>query len=357
MLPAVHPRVTVLIPSFNRAYLIARTIDSVLGQSYANCHALVIDDGSTDGTRELISARYGGNPRVQYAYKPNGGVSSARNLGLSLATGDYIAFLDSDDLWKPWKIELQVACLEKLPGVGMIWTDMDMVDANGNAVRARAVRQRYSAYRDVSVETMFASSRRLSELAPEAADPQGDTRVYWGDAFSMMIMGQLALTSTVLISRERALRVGIFDESMKSGEDYDFHLRTAREGPVAFLDAASTLYRLGAEDQLTHHAYHMMVAENTLKTVQPAIERDRHRIALPGRMLRKRMAAVHEWIGEERLQRRDTAGARRQLLKSLASWPWRKRAWLLLLASCAGPAFTEYARTIRRRLSGHDARG
>jgi glycosyltransferase involved in cell wall biosynthesis len=97
--------VTVLIPTYNRAYCLARAIDSALAQSYPHLEVLIVDDGSTDSTRKLVEGTYGGDRRVRYLYQPNGGVSSARNHGLRQARGDYVAFLDSDDVWKPWKLQ------------------------------------------------------------------------------------------------------------------------------------------------------------------------------------------------------------------------------------------------------------
>jgi len=227
------PEVTVLIPSYNRAHLIGRAVNCALTQTYPNCHVIVVDDGSTDGTSRLIAEQYGTNPRVRYVYQRNRGVAAARNLGLELARGEYVAFLDSDDLWKPWKIELQVACLQCLPGVGMIWTDMDAVDAQGRLVAANCMRESCAVYQYFGQNEIFEQSKLLAELAPMVKDPGRDTRVYWGDVFSPMVMGNLCQPSTVLITRERALRTGGFNESMLSGEDHDYHLRLSRKGPFS----------------------------------------------------------------------------------------------------------------------------
>src|SRR5690349_2852214 len=119
--------VSVVIPTFNRAYCIAQTIDSALAQTHENIEVLVVDDGSKDNTAELIAEKYKREPRVRYLPQKNQGVAAARNYGLSAARGEYIALLDSDDLWLPWKIAAQVRCLEALPEAGMVWTDMDAI--------------------------------------------------------------------------------------------------------------------------------------------------------------------------------------------------------------------------------------
>jgi glycosyl transferase family 2 len=312
---------------------------------------LVIDDGSTDSTRSVVAERYGGNPRVRYVHQPNRGVAAARNLGLRLAGGEYIAFLDSDDLWKPWKIELQVACLRALPGVGMIWTDMDAVDDQGKIVASACMRSNYSAYGYFPGDSMFEQSKPLAQLAPIVKDPGRDTRVYWGDVFPHMVMGNLCQPSTVLVTRERALKAGGFNESMRSGEDHDFHLRLCREGPAALLDVASTLYRAGAADQLTRPEYQLMIAQNALRTILPVIERDRSRIKLPASMIRRKLASAHNWVAVELLGV-DNRAARHHFRMSLRQWPWQKKAWMRLAGACASPRITRLLRAIYGKLVG-----
>ena len=93
--------VSVITPTFNRAYCLGRAIDSALGQTHQPVEVVVADDGSTDGTGDMIARVYGKDPRVRYVFQENRGVSAARNLGLATVRGDFVAFLDSDDVWKP----------------------------------------------------------------------------------------------------------------------------------------------------------------------------------------------------------------------------------------------------------------
>src|SRR3954447_14398775 len=108
------PTVSVVIPAYNSAWCIDHAIDSVLAQTYHDYEIIVVDDGSTDETRDVVQ-RYG--IAVRLVCKPNGGMSSARNRGISEARGRYIAFLDSDDRWLPTKLALQVALLDTHPDV------------------------------------------------------------------------------------------------------------------------------------------------------------------------------------------------------------------------------------------------
>src|SRR5262245_26303833 len=138
--------VSVVIPSYNRAYCITKSVDSALGQTHTNVEVLIVDDGSKDNTAEVVEKAYGSEPRVRYLRQENQGVAAARNYGLREARGDFIALLDSDDLWLPWKLEAQLRCLAKLPEAGMVWTDMDAINPEGQIVSRRYLTTMYSAY-------------------------------------------------------------------------------------------------------------------------------------------------------------------------------------------------------------------
>lgn len=357
--------VSVVIPSYNRAYCIAKTIDSVLGQTHRNVEAIVVDDGSRDNTRELIETTYANEPRVRYLYQTNAGVSAARNYGLREARGDYIALLDSDDLWLPWKVEAQLRCLHALPEAGMVWTDMMAVNPEGVVLAPRYLTKMYTAYSWFrNRDHLFGRSFPFAELDPKLSAEIGEPRVYSGDIFSQMVLGNLVHTSTVLLRRERFERVKAFDVSLlRSGEDYDFHLRTCREGPVAYLDAVSVRYMWGAADQLTTPKHRIDQARNFLKTITPIIARDRDRIRLPKIMIEEVLAEAHGWLGECQYDLGDTKSARSELLASLRYKPKQPRiaAYLALslLPLSAGPRLHKVVRKAKSRLrggkSGHGA--
>ncbi|MDQ3063471.1 MAG: glycosyltransferase [Acidobacteriota bacterium] len=121
------PKVTVIIPAYNAEKFIEQTINSVLAQTFQDFEIIVIDDGSKDKTAEIINS-YGF--LVRCIQTTNGGVSRARNLGIDNALGEYIAFLDSDDLWEPTKLEKQVALLDENPNIGLCFTALERVDRN-----------------------------------------------------------------------------------------------------------------------------------------------------------------------------------------------------------------------------------
>lgn len=332
----IEELVSVVVPSYNRAYCLAATVDSALAQTYTNLEVLVVDDGSTDDTADVVARRYRHEPRVRYLRQRNEGVSSARNHGLREARGGYVALLDSDDRWFPWKIEAQVRCLEAFPRAGMVWTDMDAVDESGEVIARRFLTTMYSAYGWFpSHDDLFESRRPFADIDPRLAANVGNPDVYFGDIFSEMVLGNLVHTSTVLLRRDRLERVTGFDLGLlRSGEDYDFHLRTCREGPVAYLDAPSTHYRRGNRDQLTVvPAYRIDMARNFLTTITRVIERDRERIRLPRRMLDEVLAEAYAWVGECHEQRGERRAAAAALANSLRHKPMQPRVAALLALS------------------------
>jgi glycosyltransferase involved in cell wall biosynthesis len=319
------PRVSIVLPTFNRAYCLGETLRSIQSQTFTDWEVHVIDDGSTDGTSDVVHALREDDARIRYHYQRNGGVCSARNAGLRIAQGDLIAFLDSDDAWLPWKLAAQVACMERLPDIGMLWTDMIGVAADGTVVSRNHLRRFYSAYRRIGDDCIFQHARGFAELAPQLAG--GDAAlatamVRWGDVYSSMITGNLVHTSTVLIRRERARAVGFFNEQFRTGEDYDFHLRTCYEGPVALLDAPAIRYRIaGGDDQLTATQYRVEIARNGLATRLAAIRRDPARIALPRHALRRVVAGAHAMVADELFETDALAAARPFFARSLpAIW-------------------------------------
>ena len=311
-----EPLVSVIVPTYNRAYCLAATLDSALHQTHANVEVIVIDDGSTDDTATLIAKKYGAEPRVRYVQQANAGVATARNHGLRIAQGDFVALLDSDDLWHPWKLEAQLAVMHARPEVGKVWTDMEAINDAGAQISQAYLRTMYSAFRWFPTpEAIFGESLSCSDLVPALQPVLGEARAYFGDIFSLMILGSLVHTSTVLIRRERREQVGFFrEEFTPAGEDYDFHLRTCRAGQVAYLDASAIVYQVGRPDQLTRPELKLTIARHSLKAIEPFLQNERHLIHLPVWMIEQTLATSHFCIAERAME----AGLRGEALKSFA---------------------------------------
>lgn len=202
------PKVSVIIPAYNSSRYLAETIESVLAQSYREFEVIVVDDGSTDETL-AVAQRFA--PTVRALTKANGGPASARNLAMQHASGDYLAFLDSDDLWVADKLEKQVAFLESNPQVALCY---------GQAVM-------FSGEADQKIER-----ERIG---------------YTGEAsFALLLLGDFLPNSTVVLRSTCRERVGWLNEDREliAGEDYEYWLRVAKEFPLAGLSEVLAYYRL-----------------------------------------------------------------------------------------------------------------
>ncbi len=125
----MQPLVSVIIPTYNRAALVVQAVQSALNQTYTNMEIIVVNDGSTDNTPEILKEYEG---KIKYVYQERSERSKARNEGFRHSTGSYIAFLDSDDLWLPTKIEKQVEVLNKKADVGLVYVGGQFIDTKGN---------------------------------------------------------------------------------------------------------------------------------------------------------------------------------------------------------------------------------
>ncbi|WP_437223464.1 glycosyltransferase family 2 protein [Planctomicrobium sp. SH661] len=342
------PHISVIIPTYNRERHLPQCLQSVLAQTYRDFEVIVVDDGSTDSTSELMARMQEQDERIKYICKPNGGVSSARNVGIRAARGELIALLDSDDAWLPWKLEAQVAALKSLPEVGMIWTDMATINEQGMQLHDRYLRRMYGSYQKLS-GPLFQKSVCLE--TPQAAElAQRELTVGYGEIYPQMLRGNLVHTSTVLLRKSWAMAAGLFDESYRrAGEDFGFHLRTCRLGSVALLDESTTLYRIGAEDQLTHRRFQISLAEAFLRTITDEVKAVGKDLPLTKKQLNAVLSEAHGWLGTELLSAGQRGDAFHHLLEALQRDHTNMPAWRQLVRLCLPQSIR---RTLKRLLLG-----
>lgn len=204
--------VSVIIPTYNRGWIVRDAIDSALGQTYADFELVVVDDGSTDRTPQILDA-YG--ERLRVVRQTNRGVSAARNRGIGASSGPLIALLDSDDIWLPGKLSVQVDFFKKNPAALICQTEEIWI-RNGLRVNPGKRHRKSSGM-------IFERSLELCLVSP----------------------------SSVMFRRTLLEKVGLFDESLPACEDYDLWLRVGCRFPVHLIDKPLTIKRGGHEDQLS----------------------------------------------------------------------------------------------------------
>ncbi|RJP25055.1 MAG: glycosyltransferase [Deltaproteobacteria bacterium] len=234
-------KVSVIIPTYNRGELLEQAIDSVLRQSI-DCHEIiVVDDGSMDDTPERIKS-YG--EKIRYIRTRNGGPAHARNIGMRMARGEYIAFLDSDDLYYPYKLEVQTRLLDLYPTVAMVYTEFSGFDDEGYWEKDHLRTYHKSAYRsrNVTYGSIFSESVDLlrSGILPESlscSEPDlRQRRAYFGNIFDACLLNTIVFTNSMMFRRDILPKVGWQNESFPFFEEMEFALRICRQHNVAFLD-------------------------------------------------------------------------------------------------------------------------
>ncbi len=319
--------VSVIIPVYNRVDLLRRALESVMAQSWPGIEAIVVDDGSTEDVAPAV-AEHG--PRARLIRQANAGVTAARNKGLSAASGEYIAFLDSDDWWDAGKVAAQVGVLAARPDVVLVWTDMRAVDEQGAVVAPDYLRYYYdSAYARPELAGTLPNVATLGDLVPGTPELLRTAPVRIGDIFGAMLYGNLVHTSTALFRRQRVVDGGGFDPALaRSGEDYEFHWRTSWFGPAALIDTPLVSYRVGAGDQLSSNRWAFERAHNAFIAVSYWIEAAAGELGESPRAIRHRLAELEQWCGERKVLLGESGGVP-YLLRSLRGNPWPWRTWVL----------------------------
>lgn len=183
----MSPKISIIIPTYNYARFLPEAIESVLKQTYKDYEIIVVDDGSTDNTKEIID-KY--KDKIRYIYQENKGLPSARNTGIKSAKGEYFAFLDSDDVFLPEKLELQIGRFDRNSSLGMVYTYRCFFNEKG--VRKKSI---------------------------------SENRFLVGKIQTELFLGNVIPVSSTVVNRKCFEKVGLFDESLTSAEDYDLWLR------------------------------------------------------------------------------------------------------------------------------------
>lgn len=282
-----QPTVTALIPTYNSARYICETVESVLAQTYPIHEIIVVDDGSTDHTEEVL-APYAG--RIRYVRQANAGAPTARNTGLALATGRWVALLDSDDLWVPNKTQLQIECALRNPSCGAIYSDMKTFDSTG------------------IIEESVKVSRNL--ILPS------------GRIFSQLFAETLFQTSSLMIRKSCFDQTGSFDTTLRMGEDYEFFLRLARHYEFGYVDQPLVLYRQHpkqltrtSSQQQQEQPWEFLALKRIIDQYPEVYEQ------LGREHIHHRLSASYFALGYARLEEGDHKNARRLIRGALRYWP------------------------------------
>lgn len=287
--------VSVVIPSFNSASFIGEAIDSVSRQTCPADEIIVVDDGSTDNTRQVIRGL-----QVKYIHQKNAGPSAARNTGIRHSRGDLVAFLDADDVWLPHKLAIQTKALEIHPDAGFSFS---------------TVWNLYAGSDPKISHTPYYPPQLVNWLRHKDVK---DSAVY-GSVYELLLNKNCVATSSMVVRRDLIQRVGSFDISRRISEDYDCWIRLARVSPAVFIKLPVSRYRIvddglsGVWDSRFERFY-----DTAIQVISAHME------AYPSLTVRKAMGAAFADYAFFCLVAGRASDARRLSRRSLQIYPTRK---------------------------------
>jgi glycosyltransferase involved in cell wall biosynthesis len=306
------PRVSVIVPTYNRRHLIGRALDSIFRQSYRDFEILVVDDGSTDDTRSVVEALGG----VRYLAQENGGPARARNFGIQHAQGELIAFLDSDDLWLTDFLETQVRVLDDHPEAAL-------------------------------------ASARFSVGGREARFFSRSQTLIAGDLYPRLYRESFMRTPCTVVRRSCLDTVGGFNEAYRWSEDQDLWLRIARRYPVAYVNR--TLVRIGRDGDNTSRDVKRPLDVH-LKIALEVLDQNYDPARIPRSVYRERRAKRYLQFSRLYFLRGDGAGGWSCLRRAIAANPRAARPYRYFLEALVGSVARRWSGARPWRRGGNFAR-
>jgi glycosyltransferase involved in cell wall biosynthesis len=275
------PKISVIIPSYNSAIYLPEAIESVLAQTYKDFEIIVIDDGSTDNTKDVVKPYL---DRITFLKGPNGGPCKARNRGIRKSSGEFVAFLDADDIWYPDKLECQMAVFSKNPNYDMVHSDASY----SRTYTSKEDRTWYSIKKCVKVGWVF------SELLSEC----------------------FIILSSVIVKRKSLERARLFDEHVERWHGYDLYLRIAVESQIGLVNKPLFFRRIHESNRFYSDP---LIEVKSLIKVLKKWDNQAHNLAdVDKKLVNQRLRIQYCRLGTYYLAREQPTQARKALKSSLA---------------------------------------
>ena len=304
--PASPASISVVVTCYNSARFVADALKSILEQTRPPIEILVIDDGSTDDTAQVVASF--DDPRIRYVHQENAGVSAARNRGIELARGDLIGFLDADDIWRPKMLEVEGALLDAAPDVALVFSD-------------------FQRFEDGTGRLMGTQFRNYSELATSPCRPAAEPDAFYleGDAFCTLIrFADVPAFSCAMLYRRPIAAAVRFDPRLKVCEDMAFMLGVLLHGGGGYTRAVLCDVRRHSDNATKDYGRIPIFKLAALRVIEPRIDGEARRTAYQERLVRALLDAASLKIAELDLWKGLKAYA--EALTTPGSWRRKIRA-------------------------------
>ena len=292
MATATDELVSVVIATYNMSSYLPQAVQSVLAQDYAQVDVQIVDDGSSDETAAVVR-RWDDEPRVQVHRQANLGQARAKNQGIALSRGSFVAFLDADDIWLPHKLSRQMPLFQGRPRLGVVYSDYERMDAAGQPL------------------------------------PKGPTIMHRGRISGALLIENFVSFPSAVVRRECLQHCGTFDESLDMGIDYDLWLRLSAQYEFDYVSEATVRYRIWSGQMSRNYRRRYEAGMSIMRAFI-----DKHPGAVDAAVERRAWAHTFTGRGNTILwQEQDRIAAFRDYLRALSFRPAYWPAWRSMLRS------------------------
>jgi glycosyltransferase involved in cell wall biosynthesis len=305
------PEVSVIIPTYNSAHFLPEAIDSVLAQTFRDYELIIVDDGSTDDTEEVVK-RYG--DKIKYLRQENRGPGPAKNTGIKNSRGPLIATLDADDKWLLDKLEVQVEYMRSHPQIGLVYGNVSTFDDRG-----------------VITEAYDGTHRK----------------VYQGEVFDQLLLQNFISSITIMVRRESLEKVGMFPEDVMISEDWHLWLRIAKEYPIGYIDRPLALYRWQTQSLTWDYAKSY---PDRIKVLEKIIGLYPDYLAHRKGLVRQARSKMMMRYGYALFSSGDYAQAREKLINSIQTKPLQIKPYLYLIGTLIPKGLRKHLTKAKSRL-------
>lgn len=289
---AAQPLVSVVVATYNMGHYLPQAVQSILAQSYPSVEVIIVDDGSTDDT-QAVTQELARDARVRVHHQSNAGQASAKNKGIELSRGEFLAFLDADDAWMPDKLAKQMPLFQGRPAVGVVYSEYACMDGVGQPL------------------------------------PKPPTQLRRGRVSGELLIENFVSFPTAVVRRECLQKLGSFDLNYGMGIDYDLWLRISAHYEFDFVSDATVRYRIWAGQMSKNYRKRY---ESAIRIMQRFLDENPH--AVPSRVVRTAWAHTYLGRGDSILwHEKDMRAARADYLRALQYRPDYWPAWRAMLRS------------------------
>jgi glycosyltransferase involved in cell wall biosynthesis len=336
-----NPLVSVIIPAYKCENFISSAIESVLSQTYENIELIVVDDGSPDNTASVTKQYLN---RIHYIHQENGGVSKARNTGIRISKGEYVAFLDADDKWENNKLELQMKLFMDHPDVKFVFCSF-WNTKNGNVLLDKSFKDAFNFFKEYRYDM-----DDIFEFSSYYKNGSEKVKYYWGNIYDYLFLGNMILPSSVIVQKDSLLLSGMFNENFKVAEETELFLKYSTRNTIGFIQYPLVYYEVPNVNNLSGKSNLEKLMKNALKIQIDSYIYNRNRQRKNSNFYFKGISKTYCRLAYYYISEYNFRESRRYAVCAIKSCQYNMKAYLIWFISFFPKQFLEYISRLKRMI-------